>query len=478
MAVKQTFFWYDLETSGTDPRTDRVMQFAGQRTTLNLEPIGEPVNLLIKMTPDVLPQPDAILITGITPQMTLVDGMTEAEFLRIFTSDIATPGTIFVGYNTVRFDDEFMRFLHYRNFYDAYAWEWQDNRGRWDLLDVVRMTRALRPDGITWPVVDGKATNRLSLITKANGIDHEHAHDALSDVHASIEVARLIRERQPKLFQYLFDMRGKQAVAKLIERGEPFVYSSGKYDSQYEKTTVAVQLCPHPVSQGSLVYDLRHDPSPFLALSAEELAERWQWTRDERAPARLPVKSLLYNRCPAVAPLSVLDAASSDRLHLDVERVAKHHDILREHPDFTERVLTARQLLDERRPAAPADLPADVRLYDGFFDNEDGRLMSVFRVASPGELADIARDFHDERLRELAPLYKARNYPKLLEDEERAAWETYCYHTIMDGGTNSRLARYMHRLQELASLPRRGDYAYILEELQLYAESIMPAPDL
>lgn len=478
MAVKQTFFWYDLETSGTDPRGDRIMQFAGQRTTLELEPVGEPVNLLIRMAPDILPQPDAILITGITPQMTLADGITEAEFLRIFTSDIAAPGTIFVGYNTIRFDDEFMRFLHYRNFYDAYAWQWRDDRGRWDLLDVVRMTRALRPDGISWPVVDGKATNRLALITKANGIDHDNAHDALADVQACIEVARLINERQPKLFKYLFSIRGKQAVAQLVGRGSPFVYSSGKYDGRYEKTTVAVQLCPHPVSQGSLVYDLRHDPSQFLALSPEELAERWQWTRDENAPARLPIKSLQYNRCPAIAPLAVLDAASADRLHLDVELVAKHHDVLREHPDFIERVLAARQLLDERRSATPHVVPADERLYDGFFDEADAQLMSVVRAASPGELSDITRDFHDERLREIAPLYKARNYPKLLSNEERAAWDAHCYRAIMEGGTESRLARYMHRLQDLAARAGRGDQAYLIEELQLYAESIMPAPDV
>lgn len=477
MTVKQTFFWYDLETSGTDPRADRIMQFAGQRTTLDLEPVGDPINVLIKLGPDILPQPDAILITGITPQMTLADGLTEAEFLRMFTSDVAVPGTIFVGYNTVRFDDEFMRFLHYRNFYDAYTWEWQDGRGRWDLLDVVRMTRALRPDGISWPVVDGKATNRLGLITKANGIDHENAHDALSDVRACIDVARLIRERQPKLFQYLFDMRSKQAVAKLVERGEPFVYSSGKYDGRYEKTTVAVRLQSHPTSQGSLVYDLRHDPSQFLGLGVEELAERWQWTRDEHAPARLPVKSLLYNRCPAIAPMSVLDTASSERLHLDVELIAKYHDILREHPDFIERMLAARQLLDERRSSPASEVPADVRLYDGFFDDEDSRLMSVYRAASPGDLADIARDFHNDRLRELAPLYKARNYPKLLTDEERAAWEAHCYRVIMEGGADSRLARYMHRLQELATRTGRADQSYLLEELQLYAESIMPAPD-
>lgn len=213
---QQTFFWYDLETSGTDPRNDRIMQFAGQRTTLTLEPVGEPVNVLIRLSEDILPQPDAILITGITPQMTLADGITEPEFLQLFTKEVAIKGTIFVGFNSVRFDDEFMRFLHYRNFYDAYGWQWRDGRGKWDLLDVIRMLRALRPEGIEWPSDEnGKSTNRLELLTKANGLDHEAAHDALSDVQASIALAKLVREKQPKLFEYLLMMRDKKRVAEL-----------------------------------------------------------------------------------------------------------------------------------------------------------------------------------------------------------------------------------------------------------------------
>src|SRR5258708_419153 len=139
-----TFFFYDLETSGFNPREARIMQFAGQRTTLDLEPIGPPVNIFIRLTPDILPDPDAILLTGITPQITVAKGQSEAVFLADFQATIATAGTIFVGYNNIRFDDEFMRFLQYRNMYDPYQWQWQDGRSRWDILDLVRMTRALR----------------------------------------------------------------------------------------------------------------------------------------------------------------------------------------------------------------------------------------------------------------------------------------------------------------------------------------------
>ncbi|MEK7059749.1 MAG: exodeoxyribonuclease I, partial [Patescibacteria group bacterium] len=313
--MKGSFFFYDLETSGFNPRLARAMQFAGQRTDMNLKPIGEPVNTLIKLTPDVLPEPDAVLVTGITPQQTLAEGVTEAEFLKLFYAEVAQPGTIFTGFNNVRFDDEFMRFLNYRNFYDAYEWHWQAGCSRWDILDIVRMTRALRPDGIEWPFAsDGKPTNRLELLTKVNKLSHIKAHDALSDVMATIDVARLVREHQADLFEYLLKMRDKKTVAELVNKGEPFVYTSGRYSSEYLHTTVAVKLAEHPQAGSTLVYDLRQDPSVFLDMSVDQLVEAWRFTRDPDA-LRLPIKTLKHNRCPAIAPLGVVkDKTTEERI--------------------------------------------------------------------------------------------------------------------------------------------------------------------
>lgn len=476
-----SFFWYDLETSSISPRTGRIMQFAGQRTNMDLEPVGESVNILIKLGEDILPDPDAIMVTGITPQATLQDGITEAEFLRYFQEEVATPDTIFVGYNTVRFDDEYMRFLHYRNFYDAYEWEWRDGKSRWDLLDVVRMTRALRPEGINWPMTDdGKPTNRLELITKLNGLDHEHAHDALNDVLASIAVAKLIKAKQPKLFQWLLDLRDKKAAKQFVTEKKTFIYSSGKYANETEKTAV-VQLIHNDDTKGALVYDLRFDPAEFKDMSAEELAERWQYTKDPDAPTRLPVKTMKYNRCPALSPAGVLgDAGVQERLKVTPDTVNANLAKLNAMPELLERIVQARDLLDEERgehwKGEQGD--ADTALYDGgFFDDNDKRLMSVIRAAQPTELSELTEDLHDERLRVLLPRYKARNYPRALSDEERAAWEAYRHHVLLDGGSESRLAKFMHRLGELAQTETGSEKRYLLEELQLYAESIMPVID-
>lgn len=476
-----SFFFYDLETSGFNPRAARIVQFAGQRTDMNLKPVGEPLNLLIKLTPDILPEPDAVLITGITPQKTLAEGISEAEFLKVFYEEVVRPETIFVGFNNIRFDDEFMRFLHYRNFYDAYEWQWKDSSSRWDILDVVRMTRALRPEGIAWPFdPEGKPTNRLEFLTKVNKLSHEAAHDALSDVWATIDVAKLVHAKQKDLFSYLLTMRDKKKVAALVEKGEPFVYTSSHYSSDYLHTSAAILLARHPQDGAALVYDLRHDPTPFLTMSVDQLAEVWRFTKDPEI-LRLPVKTLKYNRAPAVAPLGVInDTATLKRLNLSLEDVKKHLGMLKKHQvEFADKVLRAVTQLDEVRNKEQVSLvdnplTVDSRLYEKFIDNQDKQAMSKVRAATPDQLSSLVDNFHDQRLQQLLPLYKARNYPASLSPDEQSSWGSFCQAQLLEGGSSSRLAKYAARLQKLKSQKLTRAQQYLLEELQLYAESIAP----
>jgi len=457
------------------------MQFAGRRTDLNLKPIGEPFNMLIKITPDVLPDPDAIMVTGITPQQTIAEGLSEAEFLKIFYDQIVMPGTIFVGYNSVRFDDEFIRFLNYRNFYDAYEWQWKNQCSRWDLLDVVRMTRALRPEGIKWAFAsDGKPSNRLELLTSVNKLSHDNAHDALADVEATISLARLIRTKQSDLFDYLLGVRGKKEVAKLVEAGSPFVYTSGRYGSEFLHTTVALRLADHPQDASALVYDLRADPTPFIKMTVDEIVDAWRFTKDPDV-LRLPVKTLKYNRCPAIAPLGVIkDQASQENIKLNLDTVKANLAKLKaHHQEFAAKVLEAVRVLDEERQKAQTTLlddqsTVDGRLYDGFISDYDRNVMPVVRAADPSEITTLSSELKDDRLKSLLPLYKARNYPKSLDDQERAEWEAFCNKQLFEGGTSSRLAKYFARLEELAEGKVSTEQQYLLEELQLYGQSIVP----
>lgn len=469
--MAQTLFFYDLETSGLSGRDDRIMQFAGQRTDLEFNPIGEPYNMLVILNDDTLPSPDALMVTGISPQKTVDEGYSEAEFARILMEEVFTPDTVVVGFNNIRFDDEFIRHLFWRNFYDPYEWTWRDGRSRWDMLDVVRMTRALRPKGINWPVdAEGNATNRLELLTKENGISHEAAHDALSDVTALIDVSRLIKSTQPQLYDYLFSMRDKKAVQQLVnlDNKKPFVYTSGRYDKEHDKTTVAF-----PLTSGKngnvVVYDLRYDPTPFINLSSDELAKKMYATREERTQpgfAALPVKELQYNRAPAVAPLGVLEQGEGwQKISLDMKTVDAHRQIILSSPQFAENIRT----IYENRPDYKKSPDVEAQLYDGFLDDRDKLRVETVRNADARQLADFHPEFVDERLPDLLLHYKARNYPHALSESEMMTWGEWRSARIM-----RQLPSYTSALQRLSA---SGADEFMLQEMQLWLESVMPADD-
>ncbi|HKX24386.1 MAG TPA: exodeoxyribonuclease I, partial [Candidatus Saccharimonadales bacterium] len=409
--MKPTFFFYDLETSGFDPKRQRIMQFAGQRTDMDMNPIGDPINILVALSDEVLPDPAAVVLTGITPQKTLEEGYSEADFLRLLHEQVLTPGTIILGFNSVRFDDEFMRYTLYRNFYDPYEWAWKEDRSRWDMLDVVRMTRALRPDGIEWPFDEnGQPMNRLEKLSAINGLDHEQAHDALSDVVALIGVAKLIKTKQPRIFDHLLKMRDKKEVAKIVNLDDPkpFVYASGRYPKDVLHTTVALPIGPGSNPGSMLVYDLRSDPTQWVGKTVDDLkAIRFAKWEDRQKPGfvSLPVKELALNKCPAVAPLGVLDGPTQERIKLDVATVEKHLSALR-----TAGILDTMRAVFTRDGAFPKAKDVDAALYDGFVNERDKPKMSAVRAADRTTLADFNPGFADERLQALLVRYKARNY--------------------------------------------------------------------
>lgn len=470
--ARPTFFFYDLETSGLSPSDARIMQFAGRRTTLDFEPLGDPVNLLVKLPDDTLPSPGAILTTKITPQKTLEEGITERELAKYLSEEIFTPDTIILGFNSVRFDDRFIQHLFWRNFYDPYEWMWKDGRSRWDMLDVVRMTRALRPEGITWCFTeDGKPTNRLELLTKANGISHESAHDALSDVNALIDVTRLIKEKQPNLFNFLFRLRDKREVKFLVspDRPAPFVYTSGRFGSTHNFATVSYPLFKTK-NDNILTFDLRYNLDEKLAELETAQKSTSETSEKSRTPEK-PLKDRLFplfkelapNKCPAVAPLSVLDAENGwAKIELSKDLINKNLKILTSHPEIIDQLKTELKNLTFDRP--PVD--AEASLYDGFPpDSDKVRFRAIRAMTTPEELADFHPNFADPRLPELLLHYKAKNFPTSLSDSEEQSWQEY---------RKRRLERQSAPfVEELQKFQQTGADPFILEELYLYYQSLL-----
>ncbi len=424
---EQSFFWYDYETFGTDPRNDRIAQFAGIRTDLDFNIIGDPVNILCRASDDILPHPEASLVTGLSPQDTLKEGLIEAEFMSRIHEEFATPNTCVTGFNNLRFDDEFTRYGLYRNFFDPYAREWQNGCSRWDIIDLVRVTRALRPQGIEWPFDDeGRPSNRLELITQVNNISHESAHDALSDVYATIAVAKLIRDRQPRLYDYVYQHKSKQKLSQLLnlQRPQAVLHTSGMYPSELGNTAMVYPLAQHPSNKnGVIVFDLRFSPQPLIELPVEDIIERLYTPRNELPEdvERIPLKTIHINKCPVIAPLNTLDDESAQRIQLDREQHQQHLAQLIAATGIKEKLIK----VYSHNPFEEETDP-DRSLYSGgFFSPDDRQRMDQLRKLAPIELKTQQFNFEDPRINEMLFRYRARNYPETLDADEAAQWNAY-----------------------------------------------------
>jgi exodeoxyribonuclease-1 len=475
-----TFLWHDYETFGATPRRDRPAQFAAIRTDAELNEIGEPIMLYCKPANDFLPDPESCLITGILPQHCLEHGVPEHEFARQIEAAFSQPDTIGVGYNTIRFDDEVTRYLFWRNLIDPYAREWQHNCGRWDLLDVVRMVHALRPDGIVWPTRDdGKPSFKLEHLSAANGLAHEAAHDALSDVRATIALARLIRSKQPRLFEFCLELRRKDRVAAEIglhqapaER-QPFLHVSGMFPVEHGCLALVYPLAQHPTNKNEiLVWDCRYDPSELFALDAETIRTR-MFTRTDDLPegvTRLPIKSVHLNKSPMlVANLKTLQPELATRWDIDLEQGRAHAALAAAGPDL--RAVWAQVL---QKPASGTPVDVDEDLYGGFVSKEDRRQLESLRMQKPAALTGKRVSFEDERLNELLLRYRARNFPETLSEEEMQTWEAHRAARLFEGAGGARTIDQL--FQEIDALSETADERAeaILGALYDYAEMIAP----
>ena len=462
-----TFYWHDYETFGLDPQRDRACQFAGIRTDAEFTIIGEPLMLYCQVADDYLPDPEACLITGITPQLANAQGVCEAEFIRQIHQQLAEPGTCGLGYNSLRFDDEVTRNLLYRNFYDPYAREWQNNNSRWDLIDVVRACYALRPEGINWPLNDeGSPQFKLEALTAANQISHQAAHDALSDVYATIAIAALIKQKQPKLFNYLFTHRFKAKALALLNVGSfiPLVHVSGRYSAKNNCLAVVLPLCMHPSRETEVVvYDLSIDPSPLLSLSADEIQQRL-FTASADLPAgelRIPLKTVHINKYPVLAPLNVIRPQDAQRLSLDLNRCQAHLDQIRAADDLTFKLSQV-----YNRPYSVTETDPDLMIYSGgFFSNQDKASINKIRQTRPELLAELKLHFNDQRLEQMLFRYRGRNFPNTLSDSERQQWQAFCRQKL-DEGQPSLRAKLISKIETLQL--SHGDDQSLLKQLLVY----------
>lgn len=425
--------WHDYESWGADPKKDIPCQFAAIRTDLNLNIVGEPINWMARIPNDYLPHPQACAITGITPQQSLQKGMLESEFVNKIHEQMSQPNTCVVGYNNIRFDDEMTRFSFYRNFHDPYAREWQNGNSRWDLIDLVRTCYALRPEGINWVYNEEDVPSfKLELLSEANNISHEAAHDALSDVYATIGIAKLIKEKQPKLYDYYFSMRDKKQVMSMLKLGshQPVVHISSKIPAAQGCCTWVLPICVHPSNKNAVIaVDLSKDSSDLLTLSIEDIQDKMYKKSSELAPGeqRIPLKLIHVNKCPMVATAKTLSPENAERLGIDRETCLNNLNAL-----ITTENLEQKLFQVYNSDYNKESLDPDHALYGGFISDNDRLICQQVHQTESNKLSELSELFSDLRLKSLLFRYRARNYPETLSDKEMHKWQEHRYFRFHD----------------------------------------------
>ena len=443
-----TFYWHDYETFGVDPRADRPAQFAGLRTDAELNPVEPPLELYCRLSPDYLPHPEACALTGIGPATVARLGVRERDFITAIHAELARPETCTVGYNSLRFDDELTRCTLFRNLLDPYAREWQNGNSRWDLLDVMRLARAFRPEGMVWPdQEDGTPSFRLEHLTAANGIAHAAAHTALADVEATVALARKLKAAQPRLWEFALKARSKQWVRTQVDPAHPqvIIHVSGMFKAAQGAFAL---MWPVGDLKGRpteiLLWDLREDFTPFLDLDLPALKARLYGSREDLARqglTRLPVKTLHTNRCPMVVrDLRMLTPAVAERYGVDLAQAEARGADLQTRAAFLERL---REAAGQPYQGVSSDDP-DFSIYGGgFLSDADRAWLNRIVNTHPRDMAALRPTFKDRRLAELFFRYRARNWPEFLKPEERERWQAHCRErrahaaapSLLDAGT-------------------------------------------
>ena len=468
----KTFYWYDYETFGISPKTDRISQFAGIRTDENLNILDEHM-FYCKPTNDCLPSPEACAVTGISPQHCAEKGLIEHKFIKKINSEFSIPNTCVVGYNSIRFDDEFTRYTLYRNFLDPYAWHWQNGNTRWDILDVVRLCYALKKDNsLKWVHdEDAKPVFKLDQLAPANGIEHADAHDALADVRATIAIAKIIKDSQPKLFNYAFSLREKKTVEDKINLFEPMLHTSGMYPADKSCTRLAVALAYHPeYNDRAIVFNLDQDPSILLELDAQEL-RTLMFTKQSKLPEgmqRLQIKDLIFNKSPMFVPnVYKLDPKVVDQLQINMQQCLEYLDFIKNNK--TEITKAVQAIYKSDNDLTPSK-DVDQSLYEGFMDNADKRIGNQLQSLDTNKLREFHPKFKDQKLNTLLMHFKARNYPESLTEDESEDW----FETVqgrVQAGENGYLSidEYFQRIQSMRE--QHPNKEKLWQQLEAYGES-------
>lgn len=487
MSNQKTFLFHDYETFGIDPRRDRASQFASIRTDEDFNIVEEPIMIYTKMQEDTLPSPIACMVTKITPSEVNEKGISEIDFIKRINKEMSVPNTCSLGYNTIQFDDEVTRNTLYRNLLDPYEREYRNGCTRWDIIDLVRMTVALYPETLKLGVRDNKPSYRLEELSKVNGIIHEAAHDALSDVHATIGIAKIIKDKNPDLFNILYEKRNKTAIQNSIDTGLPILIASSFFglDKKYVDFIYPITMNPNNKNEyfciklsktvdeiSQLVNNSADFTKDLLYSSNDELLEK--------GIKRPGLHVLRVNKCPVLLTSDELKSLFDDEsrmelyknLNLDMKQIIDSYKYVKENKANIRNILL--------KVYAPMEydklIDPDIRIYDGFADNKDKKMFYFFHqdLEKGGAIRHLDKNFIDPRYPEMIFRIIARNRPDIFEKLDQSykdKWHKHCYERLnnkINDSVSYSFVEFFADIEILKVDERYQDESYQLVLSELY----------
>ncbi|CAL4325577.1 Exodeoxyribonuclease I [Buchnera aphidicola (Eriosoma lanigerum)] len=468
MNLTKNFLFYDYETFGICPALDKIAQFSCVRTDLDFNIID--VSSLIYCIPsiDYLPHPESVIITGITPQdIFKKNGLKECDFAKIVHDYFSISNTCILGYNNIQFDDEVTRNLFYRNFFDPYEWSWKNNNSRWDIINVLRACYVISPDGLFWykdkfnyPIF------KLSYFSKLNNIKHLDVHNALSDVYATIEVAKLLKEKKNKLFNCLFYLRKKQNILNFIQYPELklIIYISSIFGAKRNNMSIIVPILWHPKNNNILIFfDLFYNVLNLLNILNSVIITDITFIQLYQSGLNF----LYINKCPSLFSESIFNSKDYYRLSIDKNLIINNFHVIKKNIHFIKKKIF--NYFSVKTFISKSD-NVDLQLYNNFFSSHDKKNMRLIRNCIPNKLANIKLSFHDCRMKELLFRYRARNYFFSLSNVEQLVWKKYCKTVLND----HYLKDYKLLLKSLFKLYKYNpEKIFLLKKIYIYFLKIM-----
>ncbi|QJC33418.1 exodeoxyribonuclease I [Enterobacteriaceae endosymbiont of Donacia clavipes] len=461
------FLFYDYETFGLNPIKDRIAQFACIRTNINLEIIDKPIILYCKLSNDYLPEPKSMIIHNISPDLVNFKGKTEYEFASIINKIFLCPNTCILGYNNINFDDEFSRFLFYRNFYDPYDWSWKNNNSRWDILSLVRACYVLRPNGVYWPKIDNIPIFNLEKIANINNIKNpynKNAHDALSDVYTTISVTKLIKKKQPLLYEYFLKYSNKKKLIKKIDLSkiQIFVHISSIYKNKNNNINCITPLFWHPKNKNVLIsYNLINNVYNFLQIKKN--------TKKYEKNIFSHIQLINFNKSPLLIPINILRDKDIKRLKFKILFYIKNFLILKKNFFKIQKIIKYVFLNFKQKYEKTNIYNVDGQLYKNFFPTKD---LLQFKKIYDQKKININLNkfiFKDIRASILLFKYKARNFPSTLNKTEKKTWNIY----IKNIFNKKFFDNYIYEIKKLLQKKLCNKQISVLKNLLKYIKNLL-----